>query len=146
MLKAVPLCRAVQDGILGSPGAGRSRPAEPHSSEVTETGAASSAAKRKGQEKESASQRGQEKTRWGSEHPTQKWEKKKKSGREGFRVCVSHLLTAFSPGDPQAVWDSEDRREFISQGQPHWCHTHVASQLLTPSALPEVTKALHWNE
>lgn len=103
MLKAVPLCRAVQDGILGSPGAGRSRPAEPHSSEVTETGAASSAAKRKGQEKESASQRGQEKTRWGSEHPTQKWEKKKnQAGRAlGFVFPTSSQHSA--PGTPRQV-------------------------------------------
>jgi len=40
----IPLCRAGRDGIWASPGAGRSHPSAPHSSEAMERGATSSAA------------------------------------------------------------------------------------------------------
>lgn len=149
-LEAVPLCRAGLAGILGSPGAGHSRPAGPRSSEATETGAASSAAKRRGKKRSGHRSEGRRKNTQEATAPwfmcehihyrasDPKMGQKKVSGRGRVRVRISHLLVAVGqvPGcvqpcphdiqlkDPQAGWGSEDRREFPSQGQPHWCETH----------------------
>lgn len=149
---AVPLCRAVWAGTLGSPGAGHSHPAGPHSSEVTETGAASSAAKRRGKKRSGHRSEGRRKSPGATapwlmcqhiHHPAfdpKMGQKKYRAGR--VRVRISLLLMAvgqvpgcvqpcggrgcphIQPRDLQAGWGSEDRREFPSQGQLHWSQTH----------------------